>query len=181
MTCQRTTDARQVLSRNTEFACIENDIPLRTAIFVHQSNELMKKFVRTTAALNLFMGEKAVYFVVYIKQETLQVIARYLVAETMIGIGINSRRSMQETVYGGGKFGRKCITGLLFYKMKKEGSKRIQASRNISICEAKKETRKSSLFSSRLITAPGRSTTWVFTVISYFFRSMAIVPRPARQ
>ena len=45
----------------------------------------MKKFVRTTAALNLFMGEKAVYFVVYIKQETLQVIARYLVAETMIG------------------------------------------------------------------------------------------------
>lgn len=104
MTCQRTTDARQVLSRNTEFACIENDIPLRTAIFVHQSNELMKKFVRTTAALNLFMGEKAVYFVVYIKQETLQVIARYLVAETMIGIGINSRRSMQETVYGGGKF-----------------------------------------------------------------------------
>lgn len=117
MTCQRTTDARQVLSRNTEFACIENDIPLRTAIFVHQSNELMKKFVRTTAALNLFMGEKAVYFVVYIKQETLQVIARYLVAETMIGIGINSRRSMQETVNGGGKFGRKCITGLLFYKI----------------------------------------------------------------
>lgn len=119
MTCQRTTDARQVLSRNTEFACIENDIPLRTAIFVHQSNELMKKFVRTTAALNLFMGEKAVYFVVYIKQETLQVIARYLVAETMIGIGINSRRSMQETVNGGGKFGRKCITGLLFYKEKR--------------------------------------------------------------
>ena len=60
----------------------------------------MKKFVRTTAALNLFMGEKAVYFVVYIKQETLQVIARYLVAETMIGIGINSRRSMQETING---------------------------------------------------------------------------------
>lgn len=103
MTCQRTTDARQVLSRNTEFACIENDIPLRTAIFVHQSNELMKKFVRTTAALNLFMGEKAVYFVVYIKQETLQVCA-LSVAETMIGIGINSRRSMQETVNGGGKF-----------------------------------------------------------------------------
>lgn len=180
MTCQRTTDTRQVLSRNTEFACIENDIPLRTAIFVHEQRTY-EKFVRTTAALNLFMGEKAVYFVVYIKQETLQVIARYLVAETMIGIGINSRRSMQETVNGGGKFGRKCITGLLFYKMKKEGSKRIQASRNISICEVKKETRKSSLFSSRLITTPGRSTTWVFTVISYFFRSMAIVPRPARQ
>jgi len=98
MTCQQTTDARQVLSRNTEFACIENDIPLRTAIFVHQSNELMKKFVRTTAALNLFMGEKAVYFVVYIKQETLQVIARYLVAETMIGIGINSLKKYEITV-----------------------------------------------------------------------------------
>ena len=75
-------------------------------MLVHQGDELMKKLVRTVAAFDLFMGEKAVHFVVYIEQEALQVVAGYLVAEAVVGVGedgpVACRRPLMGAVNSGG-------------------------------------------------------------------------------
>ena len=81
----------------------------------------MKKLVRTVAAFDLFMGEKAVHFVVYIEQEALQVVAGYLVAEAVVGVGEDGAGGVQKTIDGGGKFGRERIAGLLLEEAEEGG------------------------------------------------------------
>lgn len=88
-------------------------------MLVHQGDELMKKLVRTVAAFDLFMGEKAVHFVIYIEQEALQVVAGYLVAEAVVGVGEDGAGGVQKTIDGGGKFGRERIAGLLLEEAEK--------------------------------------------------------------
>ena len=90
-------------------------------MLVHQGDELMKKFVWTVAAFDLFMGEKAVHFVVYIEQEALQVVAGYLVAEAVVGVGKDGAGGVQKTIDGGGKFGRERIAGLLLEEAEEGG------------------------------------------------------------
>ena len=53
------------------------------------------------------------HFVVYIEQEALQVVAGYLVAEAVVGVGEDGAGGVQKTIDGGGKFGRERIAGLL--------------------------------------------------------------------
>lgn len=102
-------------------------------------------------------------------------VAGYLVAEAVVGVGEDGAGGVQKTIDGGGKFGRERIAGLLLEEAE-EGRFEADAgfTEHLDV-GGEKEICRSSLFSSRVITEPGRRTTWVLGVISYFFRSMASV------